>query len=197
MRGNSPEFELDFACFQFGHFRGVFHQFVQAVALLVHDLQQLLLMAALRRMSGQQGTDGGFYRGQWRPEIVGDGVQQGGFETFTLAIGFGAAQLLDRARPFDRNSQQSANRLQGLARERRARDSKTADGLHSQPHRTVTKSSRGIDIRLFALVGEPQLFFFQLQRAIAGAVKFLLVGQEQAGGAAFKGLHDVIGNRIH
>ena len=154
-------------------------------------------MAALRRMSGQQGTDGGFYRGQWRPEIVGDGVQQRGFETFTLAIGFGVAQLLDRSRPFDRNSQQSANSLQGLARERRARDSKTANGLHSQPHRTVTKSSRAIDIRLFAFVGQPQLFFFQLQCAIAGAVKFLLVGEEQAGGAAFKGVHDVIGNRIH
>src|SRR4029077_1693545 len=123
--------------------------------------------------------------------------EQGGLESLALAVGFGAAELLNGTSAFDRDAKQSANGFQGLPGKWRAINSETADGLHSQANRTVAKSSCSIDIGLFALVGESELLFLQLQRAVTRAVVFLFIGKEQTGGTGLKGINDMIGNGVH
>src|SRR5882762_3792339 len=196
LHGHRAELQLDLSRLQLGHLRGVFHQFVQAVALLVHDFQQLPTVDALRGTWRKKRCYRRFDGSERRTKIVGDGVQQRGFKPLALPVGFGPAELLDCASPLNGNSQERSHRVQSLPGQRSSRNSKASYRFHADAHRPKTKSTRGIDKRLFTLVSNTQLLLFELQSPETRAVKFLLVRQEHAGRAAFKCIHNVIGNRV-
>ena len=110
--------EFDFAGFELGHFAGFFDEMVQAIALFVDDREKFFALGRIGILGSEEAADGGFHGGERRAEVVGDGIEQSGFEALALALGFGLAELLDGAGALDGDGDERADGFDGLAEKR-------------------------------------------------------------------------------
>src|SRR5271154_4596053 len=133
---------------------------------------------ASRIRGGEQAGDRGFHGGERSAKIVGDGVEQRGFETLTLALGFRLAELLDSPRAFDSDGHEAANGVERLARQTRAGNSQTGDGTDAQTDRYDIERLLRLDRRFVAHEYGLHAFFVEVRSAKAGAVKLVFLGQE-------------------
>src|SRR5947209_1091195 len=142
---------------QLRHLAGFSHQPVQAVALLVDDLEQVLPLRLVEPRLGQQRLGGSFDRGQGCPELVGDRIEQDRAQPVALAGSLTFCELLDRTSPFDRNRNQTADCFQAFAREIAAGHCERAYGSHSHAQWDVTNPMLAVEYRFPAIADCLQL----------------------------------------
>ena len=102
---------------QLRHLHGLFDEAVQAVGLLVDDVEQLVARGLVQRRLREQRGDGRLDRGERGAQLVGDGVEQRGAQALGLLGGFGAGAVFQGLGALNGHGDQPAERLHGLARQ--------------------------------------------------------------------------------
>ncbi len=189
--------ELDFAGFELGHFAGFFDEMIQAIALFVDDGEEFFALGWVGILGGQKAADGGFHRGERRAEVVGDGVEQGGFEALALALGFCLAELFDGARALDGDGDERADGFDGLAREQRAGNAEAADRADAETD--WQEVDAGFLVHRDFVVDEGGLHFGFVELGVSetGAIELVFLREEEFGGAGFETFDDVVGDGVH
>jgi len=95
--------QLNFSGFEPGHFRGFFHQPIQAITLFIDDSEKFMLLGISRRTGSEKIGGGSLNGSERRAEIVSNGIQERRLEALALALGLGFADLLDGTRSLDGN----------------------------------------------------------------------------------------------
>src|SRR5258708_16925519 len=105
---------------------------IQPVAFFVDDLQNFAVvrrqLIVLNEKTGHTGLDGS----KWSTKIVGDGIEQRGFQALALAFGFRLAKLLDGAGALDRDPHPRAHGFERLPRKLRSSNAQPPDLTQSE-----------------------------------------------------------------
>src|SRR5713226_9427908 len=126
--------QLEFAGFELGHVGGFFDEMIQAVALFVDDGEKFAVLRRLRGGGTEQIGYAGLDGREWGAEIVGDGIEERGFESLALAFGFSFAELLDGAGAFNGDGYERADGIQRLPRQTHAGNAEAADRFDAKAH---------------------------------------------------------------
>src|SRR5260370_17865339 len=170
-RGN--EMQFDFTGFELGHLRRFLDQVVKAVTFFVNDGEQF---ARLRWIRGGRGKEAGHSRfgGSKRsPKVVRDGIEESGFETFTLPLGFGLAELLDGASPFNGDGDEASNGVQSLPRKFGAGDAQAADLPNPEAYRDEIEPGLSIHRNFVAEESRLLLLLVEVSGAKARTLKLV------------------------
>src|SRR5208283_3256204 len=189
--------QLKLPAFQLGHLGCFLDQMVQTVALFIDDGQKLLLLRTLRLLRAKQVGDRGLDGGERRAKVVRDGIEQSGFQALPLALRFRFAELLNRASALNGNGYERADGVESLAREPRAGNSQTADGLHAQTHRKKMQRLLGLGDDFVAQISGFHLFFIELRRTVPGTIEFVLLRHKEFRGPRLETFHDIVGDGVH
>src|SRR5260370_31554752 len=176
-RGN--EMQFDFTRFELGHLRRFLNQVVKAVTLFVNDGEQF---ASLRWIQGSRRKEAGHSRfgGSKRStKVVRDGIEESGFETFTLPLGFSLAELLDGASPFNGDGDEASNGVQSLPRKFGAGDAQAADGPDPEAYRDEIEPQLSIHRNFVPEESRLHLLLLQLSAPKPGTAKFAFLGTEE------------------
>ncbi len=188
------EFKLELAGIQASHLGGVADQLVEAVAFLVDDGQQLVGLGS--GFGGREQAGDGCLDGSERSaEVMGDGIEQGGFEALAFARGFGFSEFLDGACAFDGDGHQGAQGFEGAEGEEAAGNANTADGAGAGADGSEGKTQAGVGKRLVADGGALHIFFGKV-RGSSGVIKLAFVLEVERGGSGAEGFNDVVGDGV-
>src|SRR5258708_39746597 len=193
--GNEMQFYL--TGFELGHLRRFLDQVVKAVTFFVNDGEQF---ASLRWIRGGRGKEAGHSRfggSKWSAKVVRGGIEESGFETFTLPLGFGLAELLDGASPFNGDGDEASNGVQSLPRKFGAGDAQAADGPDPEAYRDEIEPQLSIHRNFVPEESRLHLLLVEVSGAKPRTVKFVFLRKEELGGADFKTIDDVIWNGVH
>lgn len=189
--------QFDFARFELGHLRRFLHQMVKPVTFFINDREQF---ASLRWIRGGRGKEAGHSRfdgSKWSPKVVRDGIEESGFEAFALPLGFGLAELLDGASPFNGDGDEASNGVQSLPRKFRAGDAQASDGPDPETYGDEIEPELSIHRNFVPEKSRFHLFLVEVSGSEPRTVKFVFLRKEELGGADFKTIDDVIWNGVH
>lgn len=188
--------QFHFAGIQLSHLGGFADQAIQAIAFLVDDDEQLVLLAIVEATIGEQVRCRGFDGSERGAEGVGDGIEERGPQALTFSGGFGLTELFDGASALHRDGDKSAEGFKSLARKDGARDAQAADGTYAHADGNEANAVGSVNDRLLAGDNGLQAFEIEHWDYGAGAIDFLLIGEEKSGGTDFEGVNDLRGNAI-
>ena len=156
--GGRLEVQFEFAGVEASHFGGVTNELIQPIAFFVDDGEKFAGPSVMRFKtgfrSGKQAGDGDLDGSKGSAEVVGNGVEKGGFELFAFASSLGFTQVFDGAGAFDGDGDHGGEGFERFGGEQAAGNAQTADGAGAHADGNEREAATGVAERLAAEHGE-------------------------------------------